>query len=411
MKPSCVYFVFLFVISFGKIYLDNIDDAPKTITMRIESPKGSGKFIEKDLVEFIEDGKSSMNSLNATLHIKKKIIMILGLTGTGKSTLVNYLNDVPLECKKIRGKWVIDLESETNYLPGGFRIGHNTNSETLYLSVYSPPSKDISFIDNPGFKDTRGISVEIANGYFREQITRNVTDIKFILLIKHDDLIDRGQQFRDSVHSFSGFLGVFDEIEYSFVSKSIGIVLTRVINDGESDEEVKKFLKGMLVDILDDEKRSQKLSKSEEIISKQVIAHDQVEIFSNPRKNILLDDKQKKKIAKMIGNLELIDKDSAKLRVSVDKYYFTQLLVYTQDNFEKFDSAVDDTLRTSFTKYFNKSMGIVKDARDASIIAQILNETRLKGMQKIDFEPFINSLNVNIMESSAKANIWLKKLF
>ena len=48
-----------------------------------------------DLRKFIEDGlkKSSAPS------VKDKGLMVMGLTGTGKSTLINYLNDVPLICK------------------------------------------------------------------------------------------------------------------------------------------------------------------------------------------------------------------------------------------------------------------------------------------------------------------------
>ena len=69
VKYSC--FIFLLIKLSG------------SITVPVEYPKGSNNFIEKDLIEFINDGKR-----NETIKVSKNAIMILGLSGTGKSTLV-----------------------------------------------------------------------------------------------------------------------------------------------------------------------------------------------------------------------------------------------------------------------------------------------------------------------------------
>ena len=95
--------------------------------------------------------------------------MILGLVGTGKTTLLNYLNDVPLKCVFSNNKWVLEVESENFTLPGNFTIGHRTEPETLYPNVYTPKDRQYSFIDNPGFRDE--FAIKKAREFFREQIT------------------------------------------------------------------------------------------------------------------------------------------------------------------------------------------------------------------------------------------------
>jgi polynucleotide 5'-kinase involved in rRNA processing len=75
------------------IYTSSSNDSGLNFIVTIE---GSGA--QKDLVEFIRDGKINIELL------KKRAVMVLGLTGTGKSTLVNYLNNVLLVCKRLSGK-------------------------------------------------------------------------------------------------------------------------------------------------------------------------------------------------------------------------------------------------------------------------------------------------------------------
>lgn len=80
--------------------------------------------------------------------------------GTGKSTLVNFLNNVTLECKvdKKRQSLNVDLHDKSRTLKGGFSIGHTMTSETFIPAAYTPKTsdtnkvEDFTYIDNPGFK-------------------------------------------------------------------------------------------------------------------------------------------------------------------------------------------------------------------------------------------------------------------
>jgi len=267
----------------------------------------------KDLFEFMDEGLKYIHTLNT----KKNVVMVLGLSGTGNSTLVNYLNDIPLVPKKQKGVFIVDLKDPNVTLSECFAIGHKKSSKTLYPCSYSPVNKDFSYIDNPGFLDTRSLSIEIANGYFRKNILNNVENIKFLLLITYQSLQGRRVQFRNTIKVFSDSLGIFDDrnVDIQKLIKSIGLIITRVNDDGETDEEMTWIFKKQLLDILDEENRKGDLSPRQDMVFRQVIENSQIKIFSNPNKrNVVLDSKQKHDILDLIDNLDYIKKDDEKVR-------------------------------------------------------------------------------------------------
>jgi ribosome biogenesis GTPase A len=76
----------------------NVFAEKKSFTIEVEL---NGTKHQRDLIEFIQENKIQQN-----LNIKEQSIMVLGLTGTGKSTLINYLNNIPLVCVKENKKWI-----------------------------------------------------------------------------------------------------------------------------------------------------------------------------------------------------------------------------------------------------------------------------------------------------------------
>jgi energy-coupling factor transporter ATP-binding protein EcfA2 len=320
-----------------------------SFSLEIEVFNKAKNISEKhDLFEYIEKGKITMLENSRRCKIEKKAIMVLGLTGTGKTTLINYLNGVPLVGMKKGRSWRVNLKNESHTLPCGFEIGHNAHSQTHLPSAYTPPDSDFSYLDNPGFKDTGGLEYGIVNAFFRNEITENIDEFKFLLLVTPNGLDERGQQFRDSMEGFSEFLEVFDSEKAEGLSKSIGIVVARVENKiGESDEEVKEGLRDQLLEILNDIKKSaqKRLSdcgsdikcqwqiKNRELVFRRVIEDLQVEIFSSPTSNATLDDTQKNQILKMIDSLQYVKKNDTVanktlgFRVVVNKEFIVKALV------------------------------------------------------------------------------------
>ena len=92
---------------------------------------------------------------------------------------------------------------------------------------------------------------------------------------------------------------------------------------------MKKALKKLLKLTLDDEKISNKLSSNEEIVFREIIENDQIEIFSNPKKQGLISRDQSKQILLLIDRLIYAEKNKLKLRVRVDIEYESKLFNYT----------------------------------------------------------------------------------
>jgi len=181
-------------------------------SLSVELMQANGTIISQELIEYINEGKHKIVS---SFSIEKRAIMVLGLTGVGKTTLINYLNGIPLKCTRINGVWRLDLATNTTTTNSSalkcdfLKIGH-TNSETLYPMACSPKNgaqQRVTYIDTPGFQDNRGFEVEIGNSFFREEILKNVEELKFLLLISYADVIDRRVQFYDTVKRLSDFLG------------------------------------------------------------------------------------------------------------------------------------------------------------------------------------------------------------
>ena len=278
-------------------------------------------------------------------------------------------------------------------LPCGFRIGHTDKSETQYPAAYTPPGKEYAFIDNPGFKDNRGIEVEIVNGFFREQVTKQTDELKFLLLITHQDLNLRGEQFRDSIRAFSDFLGIFDDDDTKNLSKSIAIIVTRVEQDDETDDEMIDILQGQLNAILKSMKKSASFqNKNEEFVFNEIVDRKQIGIFSNPRKKMTLDDRQSKRIHELITNLSYVRTSDVRVRVRIEQSFVPRLLVYTEKLYRLFQEEFEIEMKKTLHDFFNREKEEIKNIQNATNVVKVLNQVFDFGAEINNYELFINKL-------------------
>ena len=178
-------------------------------------------------------------------EIKKYVIMVLGPTGVGKGTLINYINGAELIPKYKSGTWKLEAKDP---LPG-ISISHSsTSSDTFHPAIYSPQGGNFSYsyVDTPGFGDSRGVAYDIATAFFRQEITKNVNFIKTLLVLPYEDFVStvsRGDRIKNQIHTLSQFLKLDENSDHiNELKNSIALVVAQVEPPKSSVKELENEL-------------------------------------------------------------------------------------------------------------------------------------------------------------------------
>eukprot|EP00957_Ditylum_brightwellii_P019200 1447762-Ditylum_brightwellii.AAC.1 len=127
----------------------------------------SKRFDINLVVSSIERGEAVLDQVDG-----KDIVLLVGKTGTGKSTLIQgiagrQLRETTHSCKSEYGDVdeKVVFETVQDALPG-FEIGHEKTSMTSHISCYDPTQEgkksNVVYVDCPGFEDTNGHEVDVA---------------------------------------------------------------------------------------------------------------------------------------------------------------------------------------------------------------------------------------------------------
>lgn len=150
--------------------------------------------------------------------------LVLGITGSGKSTLVQWLfgNNEKLISKEIRrGEYIIEDGKE--------RIGSSSVlSMTLFPELTVDPMTGLAYYDCPGFSDTRSASHEIAITYFIKRITDQGKRIRMLFTVSFPS-VKTGVNRHDFRQLLIHVLDFIQDIEK--FRNSIALVVTKVDND------------------------------------------------------------------------------------------------------------------------------------------------------------------------------------
>lgn len=179
------------------------------------------------------------------LILDKDIILFLGCTGSGKSTTIHFLAGSRLEQKKVltgqhEGVETFDVHIgpvEINAAcpsMANFHTGSLNDSVTRFIQAIDIPYKSIdcnlpgSFIlcDSPGFNDTAGPAVDIANGY---GIVRAVKKCKSVKIVALFSAIDFGSRLKSLVDSAKTIASLVDKLDENL--KSVEYIYTKVPHD------------------------------------------------------------------------------------------------------------------------------------------------------------------------------------
>ena len=137
------------------------DGKPAVYTLPLSlAYEDSRSQLRKFVIDLREKGMQLQDEIKS---VPEKVMMVVGSTGSGKTTLVNAMINHVLGVQwedDFRLKMIHELSSNQ----GAETIGNQAHSQTQFVSCYTLPCMEgfkipytLTIVDTPGFGDTRGI--------------------------------------------------------------------------------------------------------------------------------------------------------------------------------------------------------------------------------------------------------------
>lgn len=251
-----LYLLMCFVLAsfmIGKAYADEPDDASDRIDhflQKLPSDRQVDEILE--IFDYVLDrGDKEIQKAKG-----KDIVIFIGNTSAGKSTLINYLYGCQMR-KDGNDNIEIDPNSKIKAVVA---IGTGTDSCTLIpkkipelsdsIGNDSDSSEDLnkiiplSFYDMPGLSDSRGIEIAIANLILAKRLVNIANSVRVVMLFDYNQLkAENGEKWVEAVRllkdTFNSKVGL--------TKNSICLVFTKTNKDiATIKREIKKYTKAVL---------------------------------------------------------------------------------------------------------------------------------------------------------------------
>jgi len=135
----------------------------------------------------------------------KNIVMLVGATGSGKSTTMCFLAGQKMREHYDVGtrKYVIDVADPKK---AAAKVGHKPVSETVHVKSYVV-NDDNTLADSPGFEDSKGFAQDFANAVNICNSLENCKTFRILFLFEHSHVqFARGTKITEALKRFTGFV-------------------------------------------------------------------------------------------------------------------------------------------------------------------------------------------------------------
>lgn len=257
--------------------------------------------------ELTELSNQYLNNFKSIINYKKNEIaqsntkdgvVLLGYTGAGKTTIINYLSGLNGKIKKHGlNEAIIDFTNVKDALPVS-NVG-SYSSCTFFPQIKIGDSK--LFLDCPGSKDNRGFFVNVCNGLTVKNMVSNLNTVKLCLVTEYEALqLAKGKWFLKSIRE-----NILDIVREGY-ENNVSLIVNKVPQNTELSE-VKDLIGNICCE---DDKQVQSFIKN-------IITKEKVAIFSSPdigenNKNIdtiYWNETQVQKLEELIDNTECFQVD------------------------------------------------------------------------------------------------------
>lgn len=201
-----------------------------------------------DIFEFLEE-----NSKNFKLGEQRDVVLVLGNTGSGKSTLTLLLTGVELiaiETDEGSDEFVVKDKNRLISSPE-----QTTQSQTIIPNLLIDSEYHTSYYDCAGFENSKGLEHDISVTYLIQKLLQYADSVKFVFTVAYSSVKIGGDRhdFKKLARHATALIKNLDKFR-----NAIALVVTKVetkisngqiVNDEKIIENIAKFLNQTLSDL------------------------------------------------------------------------------------------------------------------------------------------------------------------
>ncbi|KAL4508491.1 hypothetical protein ABPG72_003795 [Tetrahymena utriculariae] len=161
----------------------------------------------------------------------QEILLLLGQTGTGKSTTIHFLSGskmVQLKNQVAQGIYLTYVGPDPNQIKNEelkkVKIGFRHKSETRYITPIYVNKRDIGInqdgscilCDSAGFEDSNGAEVDISNGIGIVEAVKNCKSVRPVILVSSVSVGEKGQGIKELANILVGLVNNIQDYLSSF---------------------------------------------------------------------------------------------------------------------------------------------------------------------------------------------------
>jgi len=199
---------------------------------------------------------------------EKSVVLVIGNTGSGKSTTINYLMGCTMKEIEKGGDFVIVTEDDNKYYA---TIGHTNQSETLYPETYVNKEDEVAYCDCPGFEDNRGLEERICISINTQLAVKFAKIIKAIVVVidYHELKAVRaegfnklsntlGQLLKDPAAIIDSIFFIITKVSTRITENNINQMISKMAEEGKMKREsFTAFFKGFTGQISEEKKKKE----------------------------------------------------------------------------------------------------------------------------------------------------------
>jgi len=304
-------------------------------------------------------------------------VFLIGPTGVGKSTLLNYIAGKDLFFKTYNDKPGIFPQDNERIA----YVGQGEGSTTAVPNIWHANTRDfqnVTFIDCAGDFDSSGIITEVINSKIKSIIAQNVKNAKILTVTSQDSISPSGSYgiiFKNGLEKSAQFLN-----DINYFQGSIGLIVSHAGRISNTNKTIESYLKSV--------SNNPQIEKYKPVIE-DLIQHNRIAIFSKYSDEITENDiytspmwnlDQRNKIIDLIKNITFQKIPKGLFNDSSSVEVREQMSIA----FEILKSKAIDLLQSSITQALQHKL--------------IIRATELETFTKFIEEKVSNKLNTGLID-------------